>query len=80
MLFITSRQQPWCFQCFLASEVNALVINELTANAAICCHRLCKRTTDFAPVPTLLFQGIQAHFSQLGRRLKGGWDIAEVSK
>lgn len=80
MLFITCKQQPLCFQCFLASEVNALVINELTANPAICCHKLRKRKTDFAPVPTLLFQGIQAQFSQLGTRLKGGWDIAEASK
>lgn len=39
-----------------------------------------KNMTDFAPVPTLLFEGIQIQFSQLGRRLKGGWDVAEVSK
>ena len=43
MLFITSEKQPWYFQGLLVLEVNALVINELTENAAICCHRLCKK-------------------------------------
>lgn len=42
MLFVTSEKQPWYFQCLLVSEVNDLVINELTENVAICCHRLCK--------------------------------------
>lgn len=31
-------------------------------------------------MPTLLFKGLQIQFSQLGRRLKAGWEIADVSK